>query len=312
MTRVQIQITDKGLNAEDVFNNAFKSKVGTENKPIETHKWVKQDKYILHQTYPINTWLIDLVKFNEFWYVFFVEANTRYLIVIQGNSNFLSSEAVEININRRVDTNTYFEVFNEFIRLNNNVYPTLLIGDSEKVFWSNDAQQFYKEHNISTKIINTVVEGHNGLSILDRLVKTIRDMAFKLEQKGTPDEIIYLVATYNNTYHNTFLKYLNKKLTPLQLHESETLQKQFNEALTEENLKTRLLRAFYILPGTEVVVKKEVYEKFEKRRSSILKGKWFVLGYNYSGFTIREQDSDEILESIPRSRLRPIYHPYGV
>ena len=311
MTR-EILINDNKLNPENIFNEAFKSKAGKEEKPTVTHKWKQQRKFTLHQSYDANTWIIDLVNFDKFWYVFFVEATSRYLIVVQGNSNFITNESVEINLNQRVRTQEYLEAFNEFVRINDGVYPSLLIGDSEKVFWSNEAKELYTENHIKTKIINTKTEGHNGLSILDRLCRTIKDMAYKLNYKGTPDEIIYLVATYNNTFHSTFLKYLRRKITPYEMHENIKLQNEFNEAIAEENLKTRAFtRGYLIKPGTEVVVLRNIFNKFEKIRSRVLDGKWYVVSYSPKNFyTIRCDtpgvDSQEI-SGVPRSRLRPIY-----
>ena len=304
-----LTIQEPQNNIIETFENAFRSKVGSEVKPIESHKWVKQDKYMLHQTYPIGTWFVDLVKFGDYWYVFFVEACSRYLVVIQGNSNFINNESTEIS-SGRVSAVKFKEAFQEFERINTPHDIKLLIGDTEKAFWSGVMMNYYKSQHIATKTINTVQDGHLGLSILDRLVKTIRDMCFKLEYSETvqPVDMINVVITYNNTFHSTLTRMLKRRISPLEVHESEELQEKFNERLVLDNLLRRLQRKFIIPIGVEVVVRRKIFRKFEKVRSIVMPGKWYVVGYNSKGFKVKNPETEEVLQDVPRSHLRPIYH----
>ena len=304
-----IEIQEPPINLVNCFKNAFRSKVGTEIKPTESHKWVKQDKYMLHQTYPIGTWFIDLVKFGDYWYVFFVEACSRYLIVIQGNSNFLTESSTEVNLSGRVPTDTFKEVFQQFEKMNVGFEPNLLIGDSEKAFWSQLMRNYYKSKHISTKIINVSQDGHIGMSILDRCVRTIRDMCYKLNlpENCQPVDLINVVITYNNTFHKTFEKALRQKYSPLQMHNNQNLQGLFRIKQFEDNLAIRLQNNFIIGDNVEVVVKKEKKNKFEKIRTNVLPGKWFIKSHNLKGFKVENSETHEILEDVPRSQLRPIF-----
>ena len=292
----------------ETFNEAFRSKVGTDTKPTITHKFIEQNRYMLHQIYPTGTWFIDLVKFGDYWYVFFVEACSRYLIVIQGNSNFLTNDAVEVNINQRVRSRTFLEAFHQFERINDKPVK-LIIGDSERAFWSNIMMDYYKSRRIAIKKINISEEGHIGMSILDRLVRTIRDMCFKLKlpESVEPKDMINVVITYNNTFHSTLTKYLEQRYSPLDVHNDIELQRKFRDLLSIANLHVRLLTEFELPIGIEVIVKKEKSKKFEKIRTNTLPGKWYVEDYNSTGYTIKNNETNEILTKVPRSRLRPIY-----
>lgn len=303
-----ILITDSEPNKLiNTFENAFKTKTGTEHKRSETHKWIKQDKYMFRQIYPIGSWLVDLVKFGEYWYVFFVEACSRYLIVIQGNSNFLTNDAVEINLQGRVPSNIFLEAFQQFERMNSGRIR-LLIGDSERAFWSQTMLNYYASRKIATIKINVSEDGHTRMSILDRVVKTIRDACYKLKypESVEPKDMINVVITYNNTTHATLTKFLGDNYTPLELHTNKTLQEIFNNNLDKDNLDIRNQKGYIILPGTEVVVKNNENKKFEKHHSNTIAGKWFVVEYKNSAYTISNENGVN-LQNIPRSRLRPIY-----
>ena len=77
-----------------------------------------QQEYQLRQIFPPNTWLIDLVCFKDkqlqqkFWYVFFVEANTRYLIAIPANGNYIAESWQETT--PRINEDLFLEHFQEF------------------------------------------------------------------------------------------------------------------------------------------------------------------------------------------------------
>lgn len=292
----------------ETYENAFKTKTGTENKVSKTHKWKKQDKYQLHQIYPLGTWFVDLVNFGEFWFIFFVEASSRYLIILNGNLEEMENDDfVEVN-SGRVKSDKFLKQFKEFQKINKSKI-TLLIGDSEKAFWSQQMQNYYKKNKISTRKINTTTQGHLGMSILDRLVKTIRDMLHKLKETDpTPDDLLNVVITYNTTYHTTLSNLLQDRITPKEVHEDENLQREINKAISWENFQIRTQQNFILKPGVEVVVKRKVLNKNEKIRTQIEEGTWIVEKYTPAGrYTVKEINSNKILEEVPRSHLRPIF-----
>ena len=303
-----VQIEEPRNTLTEAIQGAFKTKEGTETKKSDSHRWYDQSKYTLHQIYGTYTWFVDLVKFGDYWYVFFVEANSRYLIVIQGNSNFITEDSVQIQLKQRVSSQTFREVFIQFMKMCDNKI-NLLIGDSEKAFWSNDMMKYYEDLNIKTKIMNVSSEGHIGMSILDRLVRTMRDICYrlKLPESVMPKDMIYATIAYNNTIHGAFHKYLGLDVTPSQVHENMEIQDMFVEELRNLNIQTACSTGYNIWVDTEVVVKKEKLKKFEKIRENIMPGIWVVEAKTTRGYTVKNKSSGEVLENVPRSRLRPIY-----
>ena len=308
-TNQYIQIEDEPEPLYNLFDKAYKTKIGRAFRPSKSHKFVSQSKYMLHQIHPHGTWLVDLVKFGDYWYVFFVEANTRYLIVIQGNSDFLNSDSVLVNRNKRVPSDIFLEVFQRFEEMNAGHLISMLIGDSEKAFWSIRMRDYYKRHNIRICIINVSTSGHLGMSILDRLVKTIIDIChrMKFSQSVTPKEMIDAVVVYNNTVHSTFSKLVGENWTPLMVHNNSEYEHEFTKALMRDNWRITAQPAFDIRIGTQVVVRDENPHQ-RKIRSRVVEGDCIVASVNMDGtYNLKNRDDDSTLSNVPRRNLRPIY-----
>ena len=300
---------------ETIFNNAFKSKVGKDVKEVEaderTHRFPKNQNHLhLHQIFHPNTWLIDLVKFDDFWYVFFVEANTRYLIVVQGNSDFLTNDATstEVQPKKRVKTDIFMDVFKRFQEINGSKPIYKIIGDSERAFWSKSMMTYYKENNILIEKINVSKEGHVRLGILDRLVRTIRQMCYnaELSELVIPTEMIKIVLTYNNTQHSVFYKYAKIKATPLEVHNNPDLEKRFIQGLISQNEKTAQQDTFYLDTGTPVIVKAPTPEIFSKNKQPSMKGIYYVeKRYDDGKYVVKNKRSGKVIENVPRRNLVP-------
>ena len=220
----------------------------------------KNNLYMKRQTFGKNTWFMDLVHFNypdkfNGWFAFFVEANTRYLIPIPASIQPVG-EGVQQDIGGRADSIVWKNILEKFKKLNfireeregaqntrafrGTPKPiSLLIGDSEPSFWTHSSQAWYQKNRIATKKVNTSKEGHAMLSILDRVVRTIRDMIENYRFPGvlkrqsklhaislSVDGIIRVCHEYNNTPHSQlkggFTKGKTKKRriywTPFEVH----------------------------------------------------------------------------------------------
>ena len=220
----------------------------------------------------------------------------------------MTQDSVQIELSKRVSAQTFREVFIQFLKMCDNKI-NLLIGDSEKAFWSKDMVKYYEDLNIKTKIMNVAVDGHDGMRILDRLVRTMRDICYRLQYPDSvsPKDMIYATVAYNNTIHSAFKRYLNLDLTPSQVHDNIQLQKRFVDELISLNIETACSTGYNIWVGTQVVVKRDRSKTFEKVRENILPGIWVVEAKNTKGFRIKNEDSGEVIENVPRTRLRPIY-----
>ena len=294
------------------FGHAFSTKIGRQKKdytPIAIT--TPQASFMEHQVFPLNTWQMDLVRFdNGVWFCWFIEANTRFLIVVEGNGQTITEDAWE-EYSARVPTDFFLEAFKTFQALNtvpNSNRRTrgekrkpvsLIIGDSEKAFWSARMLNYYSQQRIQYERINTKQEGHIRLAVLDRSVRTIRDILYRLDVSNvSPDDVYRAAVVYNNTIHKT----LNH--TPLQVHCNLALERQVIQRLKTDNWITTHRKEYHIKEGEEVAVR-QTYKPFEKHRSTIKKGRFTVSGRNKDG-SYEVKDSESKSSKVYRRDLKPI------
>lgn len=291
----QIIILDNDTQKlRDVYAKAFKTKVKTDDKKSDGKRFPDKQKDIdLCLWYEPGTWLVDLVNCGSIWYVFFVEGNTRFLIVYPGNAAL-----VDGNIDRqpgRVRSDAFLDIFTQFRHKAKNV--TRLIGDSEKAFWSQTMQAKYQQFNIKTTIINTSVDGHTPLSILDRTVRTIRDMNANLKQD--PEILLpqmnQLVTVYNNTKHGGLEDTIGKPITPRQMHDNKQLELEYIRNSKANNWIIANNPGFIIPTGSKIVIKQK-YHQLEKHRNTCVSGDWRVVSRRGLWYTVRESKTGQIMK----------------
>ena len=291
------------------FVNAYKSKAGRSNKFLETahdHRFSKPiQKVMLHQIHQPNTWLIDEVKFGEFLYVFFVEANTRYLIVVQGSTDNVTPDAFEQDgSERQISGQSFYEAYNTFVKINGKP-PSHVILDSALAHTFKPFRARCVQQNVT---INQVVakDNHYALSLLDRTVKTIRTICENLHFDGTPPELVRAASIYNNTKHLKLSTSLGKPTTPNDLHNNDELEKRFIISLQRQNARIRTSRGYNLEVGTQVLVRNTtpVTNAFEKNRPQIVPGNWFITERNGNKYIVNEAQTNEQLEVMRRDIKR--------
>ena len=301
---------------DEEYEKAFATKTGKERRkeyaPVAITS--SQSQYMEHQIFPPNTWLMDLVRFdNGAWYCWFIEANTRFLIVIEGNGSTLTPDAWE-QFTARVPTAYFKQAFASFLALNTiektnrktrqqtRFKPvSLIIGDSEKAFWSREMLDMYSRDGIRYERVNTAKDGHIRLAILDRSVRTIRDMLYRLKVNAAmPEDVYRTVLIYNNTAHKSLNNY-----TPKQVHNNIWLEKRIIQNLKGENWLTSHKQDFIIPDGEEVAVRQN-YSIFEKRRSTVKSGRHQIQSKDktHGYYIVKDEEGNE--SRAYRRDLKPI------
>ena len=175
-----------------------------------------------------------------------------------------------------------------------------LKGDGEPAFKSDLAQEFYYMNGINNhkrneetkrngfdevnrqitkypkfmKDLNMVKSiksepTHSSLGIIDRVIRTIRGIAFNLNYGIiTPSRMNYIVDLYNNAPHNTLSKYAGKLVSPNDVDNNEELEKFIVRRIQQENYNIMTQYGFDINPGEDVIVYNE-RNNMAKRRSEI-------------------------------------------
>ena len=346
----RIRNANVALNPAVVDDENFRN-IEDERFPRATAIRTKNNIYMKRQIFEPNTWLMDLVYFNygkvfKGWFGFFVEANTRYLIPIPANVRRVSADAYQ-DILGRADQYVWEDILKDFKKSNvtkerignlkestRNHYGYLkkihkLIGDSEKAFWTRNCMAWYKSEDIKTERVNTHQEGHIRLAILDRVVRTIRDMienylhpgALKRKNKlqnftHSIDGIIRICHEYNNTPHSQlkdgFVKGKTKKnrvyWTPFEVHndplkEQIVLKKRIGQNWTVQH------RQGYTLPNNSLVSVRSIPNPLAKVRwrtfplAHMVKNNTKLWQYNV------QNPSNNMISKVARRDLKPLSEP---
>lgn len=317
-----IQIGNSADKLKDIYSKAFKTKYKRDDKDVKQLPAEPNVKE-LKQWFNYGTWMVDNVNFDGMWFVFFVEANTRFLIIKAGNAALDEiGDNVEVS-GGRVQGTKFIEIFRDFLRTERSSTVTIggkhktvfardvkmIIGDSEKAFWTKDMMSLYKSKDIATRILNCKRDGHNGLAILNRIVRTIRDMNYHMGNKTnvTLKQIQRLAEVYNHTYHKSLSDILGggEKVSPNDVHYNEMLESKIIRNIRCENYLRSEQKGFILDVGTKVFVRVTGDgELFNKRRSPYLDGYWEITNRFGNMYELVNEDGVKIYRS--RSALRVV------
>ena len=257
--------------------------------------------------YPPDTWLMDTIEFKgpiKMLYLFFVEANTRYLIAEPGN--IIEREESLEQTRQKL---SWREVQHKITKVYENLKPRgikTLITDKDPAYVNMQSKRFFEWAHIKHIAKTPDETSHIHTSILDRVVRTIRDMIFNLglEGKELPPLILQqIVKTYNETRHETLSQILGFPATPKMVHEREELELLLIRNLRSINYSKQQQKYYRIPIGTEVFVRSLRNDRFKKRRAQVEPIKYKVI-YNKGSLYTLESEYGRILENVPRRNLK--------
>ena len=206
------------------------------------------------------------------------------------------------------DSKSYVNALKRIIRQGAKI--RYLKFDGEKAFISNYAKSFYAsrkppiefievERQITKypefmKDLNMVKSiksepKHTSLSIIDRVIRTIRDIAFNMnEPEITPKVMRKIVQIYNEAPHKTLSKYAGQPVSPNEVDKDELLELFIVRRIQQENFNISSKLGYDLLPGEEVIIYNE-RNNMAKRRSQIEPGKWFINERIGNKFSIKDE-----------------------
>lgn len=291
LNRVQL------IKTKQLEKRAFRTKVGLENKTSTSHNFHEDTSIQLKQVFKPNTWFCDLVNFGKYFnksigYFMFVHANSRYIILNTGNLiEFSDGDLFEFTPTGLKSTQYFIESLTKI--LSKHQIDTL-ITDFEPGWKSEVANVFYKQHNINHIAINVSEFGHRKLAILDRCVRTIRDVLFNLKYSETnPENLQKIIEIYNNTKHKTLTELLKVPTTPKMVFQNLELEQKIIQELQAENYKIQSQENYEIPNGTKVIVKHRYNTSLEKHRRSAEDGNFIVMYHYYNQYLVKNLDNGE-------------------
>ena len=315
----------------------------TKMKTIPNYFPLKQNlkNYGLHVLAPRYSYLIDLMFENKksFCYLVAININTRKLWVEPTNVKIISKDDDEDDakiqyrvIEQMKNSEVYIEALQTMIAKGMRV--KYLKGDGEKAFDSEKAHKFYNA--CKPKIEFTPVKmrqqteypkymdglnmvksiksepNHTSLGIIDRVIRTIREIAYNLHVGLiTPEIMEYIVYLYNNTPHITLSKYAGKKVTPNDVDNNPDLEAFIVRKIHQENYVTTTRPGFNIRDGEEVIVYNVRNDK-SKRRSTIEPYNWRIKQRVGNLYEIVDKDNPKHIKIISRYKIHPRLQPYNL
>ena len=265
-------------------------------------------KYQLHKIAPRGTYIIDFMFNGKLTYLVAINVNTRYGCVELTN---ISNEQGETLKQDAKTSSSYLKALNKImneVKLMNPIKH--LTGDGEGAFTSRVSQQFYQQHNITFHPVPRMsIEGkkatdplHSSLALIDRFVRTIRDMIFHAGYNLTPLAIKEMVRQYNNAPHSTLSKYIGFDVSPLMVQQDKNKEEYIMMKINKENIATKLSYGFEIPIGARVKVYNEKNVLGKRRR---IANPGTIEGLSGSLYRVKIQfpNGQTKIELVPRYKL---------
>lgn len=294
--------------------------------PITSHTTshfpLKQNikQYQLHKVAKRYTYLIDLMFVDKLCYLIAINVNTKYLFAgLMNNTVFNDNDTDDVKVKRfskaSKDTPTYLRTLEHLIQSGMKV--KYLSGDGESAFDSYDAWSFYTKHGITFTEVPRLQMGHypdfmkreqkqvktdpmhGSLGIIDRVIRTIRDMSYNLQEGTiTPDVMNEIINQYNNAPHKTLSKYAGFQVSPKMVQEDPDLEEFIVRRILQKNYLIMSQPGFHLEPNTQVKVYNE-HDSLMKRRSIIQPGQHHIVGFKNGLY--------EVIDDKNRTQLVPRY-----
>ena len=299
------------------FVNGFKRKKGMDditNSEVTNHFNLKDNKkYHLHKVSAPDTWIIDLMIVKPLTYLITIEVNTRYCCAEILNEKINDKDEFAKGDVKK--TTTYLRALQRMI--NKGLSIKYLIGDGEGAFNSKLANEYYKDLGIKFYTVERQYENylpefmkkvdkksspyHTSLALIDRVIRTIRDMAYNMKIGViTPKVMDEILNQYNNAYHSTLTKYAEFKVTPMMVHNDRELEYFIVNRIKSENYNIVHSNGFLIKARVKVKVFNDKKE-LEKRRSVIRPGEYSIVKFENGKYSIRDEKGK--ISKVPRFKL---------
>ncbi len=305
------------IDKNDLNINYIKQhlKMPVNSFPLKENK----KRYSLRVVAPVGTYIMDLMFVSGFVYLIAINVNTRKAYAKETSIYESDEEAKEILVDK-AGGKTIKQIKEALIYLMSytDFRPNIIRGDGEKAFNAKSMLIWFRQQHINFIPVRRLMlndtaphEGsvkdkfksdpsHGSLSIIDRFIRTLRDMAFNAKIKNiTPDVMKMLIKNYNIAPHKHLSKYIGENTSPNDMDEEK--EKYLIRRLCQENYNIRNGYGYMLPKGTKVDVYNEKDVMF-KRRSLIKYGDFEVVDYKGGLYKV---DNGIKNEWIPRYMLYP-------
>ena len=304
-----------------VPKNEFSSIKVPDSFPLKYNK----KKYSLHHVAFPGTWQIDLMLGTGNVYLVAIEVNTRYLYMQRTNTYVYDKKGnlvIDTNTGTyKIETKSAFAVAGAIAKLfRKGWYPSLLIGDSEGAFSSNELnEKIFKPFKINFRKVFLFADeigkrhsNHTSLAIVDRVIRTCRKW---FATNGFQNNVFpvkdmdQFVEEYNNRPHSTLCKiFKNNDITPTMVHEDMKMELYVMNHILKENKKIReTYKDWHIPDGTLVKLYNPPIPLLKRTRITKV-DPYRVVRSNGNIYTVK--NANEHLNSPPEEQYPRIWLDY--
>ena len=268
------------------IKNAISNRIH-DKQPSREYKRLYQVKIFSRFRNAYFTDLYDNLDGNEprYWQIF-LNTNTRYAIAYP------------------LQDKTKGSIHNNLVEFVNEYHPRKITSDEEAGLLSKINIDFLKENKCGLFIVTE--KKHSSLSIIDRLIRTLRDMNTPQEKPSTDQshqkQFTYisipkmnkLLKAYNNTVHSS------TGHTPKEMMDNPKLEDEYIEECITENTRQMAIKDFKLKEG-DLVRYIIQYDPHSKKRTRISRETYTIEGIRGNIYTIIAQDGTT--KDLPRWRL---------
>ena len=295
-------------NQNLIYHRDYSGKLPKKLPKIHYFPYKNNKKYQLKYIGSLNEYQMDLFYSGKYCYLLAIEIETRYLtcaltnITLQNGKIEQKSLPAILNALRSMYETQLF-------------YPKIIHCDSEpaifsdflkNVLWEVNQVKVYPVERIKIGRISYPI--HSSLAIIDRVCRTIRDMADNLGlDEIDPEHMFKIVWNYNHAPHRTLSEIIGKIVSPIEVKLNRiSYNIDYHTKLIEENAKIIGQEGFQLKPGTKVVI----YNTHNtlKKRNKILPDKYIVEDFIHNKYIVHKEKNPEEKMAIPRFLLNPVVY----
>ena len=266
-------------------------------------------RYKLHKVTPKGTYMIDFMFGpNSLTYLVAINVNTRYGCIEVTNTE--GDDGAMLKGNAKATT-AYIRTLNKIMKEVSNDNPIKhLTGDGESAFVSKTTKKFYTENGITfhpvprMKIEDTKSSEplHSALGVIDRFIRTIRDMIYQAGYQLTPLAVKEMVRQYNNAPHATLSKLIGFYVSPLMVQKDKNKEEYIVLQMLKHNALVKSQIGFELNNGMRVKVYNEK-NKLGKRRRICNPGEIIEKRNGLYKVKITFPDGSQVTQLVPRYKL---------
>ena len=217
---------------------------------------------------------------------------------IRGQNDYGSQEyTITYSTTNKKTTSNLINVFKQFLNdIDHKI--TSLRFDNESAVKSKQFQTMLRNNGI--KFVPVVEGSHTSLSLIDRLCRTIRDISYNMGIKIlTQNDINKVLNVYNNMYHSSLSKMLNKKITPNEVNNSPELEQQIINYCIDYNKQLKVLHPEIELKIGQICKVYQPFDKFKKRRRLLKKDYYKIVNKTGNIYTVQNTRNNKKID-VPR------------